>query len=154
MAVEGLTVEVKEGIAYLTGSIDEYSEYDSLLAMDAPLRLNLSKVGRINSIGVRNFLKFLNDWGSKDMSYIGCTVDFVDQLNMIPSLSGINGHIVVESALVPFECDDCDTEKEILNDMIELAKLIKSGDDLPARKCDCGGEMYVLMDSFFVFLER
>ncbi len=154
MSTEGIKIEVRNGIAFVSGSIDEYSAYDTLLALPDPLRIDVSGVTRINSIGIRNFLKFLNDWGSKSLSYIGCSVDFIDQLNMVPSLAGINSQAIVESALVPLECDKCDSEKEILSDMIELKKSVNAGGTLPPLKCDCGGEMYVLLDSFFAFLER
>src|SRR5690606_31473784 len=113
------------------------------------LQLNIKGLTRLNSIGIRNLLKFLNKWGARPFSYIECTSEFIDQVNMIPALLGTGGHGKIVDLYVPFECDECGHEHEF------YGKVDEFNEEEPVRACPkCGGEMFVLSDSFFVFRKR
>jgi hypothetical protein len=155
MAEPGITITPKEGVFHLSGVLNEYADFTPLLQEAEPLRLNIRKVSRLNSIGIRNLLKFLSEWGAKAFTYEECPSEFVDQINMIPAMLGTKAHGQVVSLFVPYECGNCDNEEEILADISEYKGQVKAGEEPPRKACSkCGSPMSVLMDSFFVFLTR
>jgi len=153
-ADQGLKIVEEGGIHYLTGELNEYADLSSLLSQPGPLVLNLRGVSRLNSIGIRNLLKFLADWGAKAITYDECPCEFIDQINMIPALLGTKEHATIRSLFVPYECRKCEHEDEVLGALEDFT----SGDEggsTAVRKCpNCGEDMTVLTDSFFVFLSR
>ncbi len=154
MAEQGIKIVEKEGVFFLSGVLNEYANFSSLLSRQPPLKLNMRQVSRLNSIGIRNLLKFLSDWGPKAFEYQETPSEFVDQVNMIPALLGPNNHGLIKTLFVPYECTKCDNEQEVLC-KIEEFDTVKDGNEPPVRKCSkCSGEMAVLTDSFFVFLQR
>lgn len=155
MSDQGMKIVEKDGVVHLSGVLNEYADFSSLLTRTEPLRLNMRQVSRLNSIGIRNLLKFLADWGSKAFSYDQCPSEFVDQLNMIPALLGTKSHGEVLSLYVPYECSNCDHDEDVLAKTADFSDKIKAGQEPPKHPCPkCGSQMAVLTDSFFVFLER
>lgn len=154
MAETGMKIVEKDGVFHLSGILNEYADFSPLLAKPAPLRLNLREVSRLNSIGVRNLLKFLADWGAKPFLYEQCPSEFIDQINMIPALLGTKGHGEIVSLFVPYACTACDFEEEVLGSLNDF-RAVAQGGDAPQRACGkCGAATTVLTDSFFVFLSR
>ncbi len=152
MAEQDIKIVERDGVFYLSGVMNEYADFSPLLPQAAPLRLNMKQVTRLNSIGIRNLLKFLADWGPKPFSYEECPSEFVDQLNMIPALLGVKNHGKVVSLFVPYECLNCDHEEEVLGDLTAYEPSLKNGTPPPAQSCPkCKADMVVLTDSFFVF---
>src|SRR5690606_17936891 len=120
-----------------------------------PLRLNLRGMSRLNSIGIRNLLKFISAWSPKTFIFEECPSVFIDQVNMIPALTGVKGQGSIETFYVPYECEDCGREEDFLGKAADYASLLKAGKDVPQQICGgCGGPMLVLTDSYFVFLTR
>ncbi len=154
MAEQGIKIVEKGGVFHLSGVLNEYADFSPLLTQTAPLQLNMREVSRLNSIGVRNLLKFLADWGAKPFSYDQCPSEFIDQINMIPALLGPKSQGVVKSLFAPYECNSCDFEDEVLSPTSTFAA-IATGGESPRRTCPkCSGSMTVLTESFFVFLTR
>lgn len=142
------------GIVHIEGSIDEYSDFGDLLREQEPLRLNLKNVAHMNSIGIRNFLKFLSDWGSKRLEYHECPADLIEQFNMIPPLLGSQTQAVVQSFEIPYECTSCD---QTLLEWIKTSSLpkVEFFEDWvgPIKACPkCGQEMIVSFEHYFTFL--
>lgn len=151
---QGIKITEKDGAFHLSGVLNEYADLSPLLKRPEPLRINLEQVSRLNSIGIRNLLKFLADWGAKAFQYENVPSEFIDQINMIPALLGTKHHGKVATLYVPYECTDCDFEEEVLSKCDDYAAVAKGG-DAPKRKCPkCGSSTGVLTDSFFVFLQR
>lgn len=154
MAELGIKIVEKDGVFHLSGVLNEYADFSALLGQREPLRLNMKDVSRLNSIGIRNLLKFLSDWGPRAFAYEQCPSEFIDQVNMIPALLGSKNHGKIDSLYVPYECPDCDNEDEVLAKVTDFAG-IHSGSQPPTRTCGkCGGKMSILTDSFFIFLMR
>jgi hypothetical protein len=154
MGEQGLSIAVRDGVTHLSGVLNEFADLSALLKSAAPLRLNMRHVTRLNSIGVRNLLKFLSEWGDRAFYYEECPSEFIDQINMIPALLGNAGRGQVKSLFVPYECAECDAEEEVLADAEAYREPARQG-RLPTRTCGkCGGKMSVLTDAFFVFLAR
>lgn len=154
MAEQGIKIVEKDGTYHLSGILNEYADFSPLVKQAPPLRLNMRSVSRLNSIGIRNLLKFLAEWGAKDFEYHDCPSEFIDQINMIPALLGTKATGRVVTLFVPYECAECDNEEEVLAKVTDFKGLAEGG-DAPRRKCvKCGGQLSVLTDSFFVFLSR
>src|SRR4051794_8250490 len=114
MGDTGFSIVEKDGVCFLDGVLNEYADFGKLAKKAEPLRLNIRKVSRLNSIGIRNLLKFLSEWGPKAFTYEDCPSEFIDQINMIPALLGTQRQCKVVSMFVPYECNSCDHEEEIL----------------------------------------
>ncbi len=153
MSNQGIQIDEKGGVYFVRGVLDEYADLSNLLTKPAPLRLNLQGLTRLNSIGVRNLLKFLANWGDKPLIYEHCTSEFIDQLSMIPALLGIKKQGQVASLYVPYECTRCDHEADIFGPMSEYEGALRTN-TWPTKSCSkCGGSMQVISDTFFAFAQ-
>jgi hypothetical protein len=151
---QGITIEDRNGTVYLIGPLNEYGDLSSILSKPAPLTLNLRSITRINSIGIRNFLKFLSGWGDKPLRYEDCTVEFIDQVNMIPSLLGIKQHADISSLEIPYECTGCDLEDVTLTSYSDAVNYLKS-ETFPKPTCQsCGSVMVPVIDTYFSFVKK
>ncbi len=156
MADQGITLEVREGVVYLSGVMDEVANLSSLLNQPEPLYLNFKGVTRFNSSGVRNLLLFLSRWGSKELVYQECPCELIDQFNMIPALLGTSSHSYkIKSLYVPFECRSCPHDEEVLEELAPIEADLRQGGGLPTRVCpNCSSTLHVISEAFFVFLDR
>jgi anti-anti-sigma regulatory factor len=110
-----MKIKREGGIVKISGIIDENADFSSLLAEAAPLTIDFSGVERINSVGVRAWMRFMTQWGDKDMSYVNCSVIITEQLSMIPALLGIKKRVVdVQSAAVAFDCPACGHQEDMM----------------------------------------
>lgn len=154
MVDQGMQIVEKDGVFHLSGVLNEYADFSPLLGRSAPLRLNLRGLSRLNSIGIRNLLKFLADWGASEFVYEECPSEFVDQVNMIPALLGTKRNGKIKSFFVPFECPKCDFDEEVLTEAPEIIKVRTQGGHVERNCPKCSGAMTIFSDSFFVFLMR
>ncbi len=103
-----------EGVVFLAGVIDEHSDFSGLLQDSAPLQLNLSGIQRINSVGLRSWMRFMVQWGDKPLCYIECPVVVSDQIAIIPALRGLKSKsATIISAMIPYECLNCQHQEDI-----------------------------------------
>jgi hypothetical protein len=156
MLDQGITIEVQGDVVYLSGDMNENADLMPLLNCPEPLIINLSKVRRFNSTGIRNLLKFLQKWGSRQLSYQECPCDFIDQVNMIPSLlgQGSPGYSIV-SLSMPYECRNCNYEDEIIEN-IETVKAVVGEDNQSTKKLcpQCASPLFLISEAYLVFLTR
>jgi len=155
MAKSSLKVELSSGVWYIKGVIDEYADLEKQLgSATAPLRLNLAGVTRMNSVGIRSFLLFLSSWGQKPIIYEACPVEFIDQLMLIPALLGIPKPIaIVDSLYVPYFCNSCGEEADLLVLASDINKATSDALAFPDRKCQhCQSAMIVEPDHYARFL--
>ncbi len=151
-----MEIDLKNGIYHLSGRLDEFSEFESLVATPDPLKLNLGKIQSINSIGVRKFLAFVIARGQKKFEFYDCTADFIANVNVIPQMIGIPSDArQIKTFHVPFSCESC---KRVESSLYELSKLSVDDDgeiELDPRLCSkCGEEMDLDVEKseFFLFL--
>jgi hypothetical protein len=119
----------------LKGDIDERADFAPITAMDLKsVNIDLSEVRRINSVGVRQWMQFVNTLADKGVEVVfeRCSVPIVQQLNMIASFRGRG---VVASVFAPYYCAKCDRDHR------HLVELNGSLPDLDAKmSCPtCGG---------------
>jgi hypothetical protein len=152
MGLDSFSINLKDGCYHLSGVLNEFATFDALKMASEPLRLNLSQLAKMNSIGIRNFLRFLSEWGSKEIYYEHATSEFIDQVNMIPSMKGAANQAKILSFNVPWQCLSCDHEDEVFMEAGKVEPLLEDGKEL-SRSCPkCGKEMSLLVDSYFDFL--
>lgn len=126
---------------FLEGVIDENADFSPLLKEPAPLRIDFSRVSRINSIGVRSWMKFLTQWGDKSLEYLQCPAIISEQLIVTPVLLGVKKRVAkVVSAYIAFVCPKCHESEDRLVTFDQLFHNVKSEAKAPPCR-QCGTNM-------------
>lgn len=111
----------------LAGVIDENSDFSPLLKETAPLSIDFSGIQRINSIGLRSWMRFMTQWGTNPLRYLDCPVVISDQLAVIPALRGIKSRIAsVVSAFIPYDCPRCQHQEDLRVEQINVHPTVQS----------------------------
>lgn len=129
------------------GVLDEHNRLDELIERvgSGVALINLAGIERINSIGTRDWMKWLKSLEAKGTRpvFIACSPAVVEQLSRIKNFVG-NG--VIKSFQVPYECGACDREQLLLVHVADLGPPRKRR--LPPCSCDaCGAQMDVVDES-------
>jgi hypothetical protein len=149
-----LTITRTADAIALTGVIDEASYLGELLpAGPGLLRLDLAGVTFINSLGVREWIRFLATaaQGGVKVELARVSEPLIQQLNMIVAA---RGQADVLSFYAPYACDACGREESLLIDLaVHRAQLVK-GDAPPAKCPECGADMAFndFPQRYFLFL--
>jgi hypothetical protein len=99
---------------FISGIIDENADLSSLLQEQAPLSIDFSGVTRINSVGLRTWMRFMTLWGDKPLNYLECPISVTDQIIIIPALRGIKKQVAtVVSGVLPYDCPSCRHQADI-----------------------------------------
>jgi hypothetical protein len=142
---------------HLSGRLDEYSAFDSLLEGAEPLKLNIGKVTSINSIGVRKFLAFTLAWSPRTFEFHECTPEFIANVNVIPQMLGSSSdEAQIKSFYVPFSCESCKRVENVLFRREQITFDAAGEAEVPARKCSrCGNtlDLDVERTEYFLFLQ-
>jgi hypothetical protein len=138
----------------LSGSIEESVNFDQLIGPPpAELIVSCKEVPRINSVGVKAWIKYFQGAQAKNtkLTFIECSTAIVEQINLISNFT-CGG--TVESIYVPFACTGCKSE---LVGLFKAADLKKLNLQLPELKCSkCGGKAVFddIPEEYFGFLTR
>ena len=122
--------------------IDELTETPDLSSAREPLRLNMSRLRAINSYGIRNMIKMVREWGSRDLEFMECPPVFVDSVNVVRSLLGTPPKPArVTSFAIPYYCPANDKTYDIMVQASEI-DIADSQPMIPEPACDeCDGEL-------------
>lgn len=141
-------------IVKIAGAIEESVNFDQLIGPPPPeLHVNCKEIPRINSVGVKTWIKYFQGCQSKGtkLKFVECSTAIVEQINLISNFT-CGG--TVESIFVPFSCTNCKSELVGLFKTEELKKLQLN---LPELKCSkCGGTAAFddIPEEYFGFLSR
>lgn len=141
-------------VVRLSGAIEESANFDSLIGpVTGELHVNCKEVPRINSVGVKGWIKYFQSLQAKGVKikFIECSTAIVEQANLISNFT-CGGSI--ESIYVPFACESCRTE---LIGLFKTEDLKKLNFELPALKCSkCGGKTVFddIPEEYFGFLMK
>ena len=141
-----------EVVVEVQGAITEDLSFDELIKIEGSLlRINFKKLTLINSCGVREWIKFLNQVKNKAIIYEECPKVLIDQINMVKGFLPINCKI--DSFYGPYysEADD----EEI--DFLIMSSEIGSDMTPPQKKHPESGSVMVFDDipkSYFAFLKN
>ena len=136
---------VKNGDVYVAkGKLDEFADLSPLPSGQAELTLDFSGITRVNSIGTRNWLHFVNGYQGK-VTFIACSASFMDAAANIASMFGPDGYKAVKKAELPFLCSRCDRDQYRF---VELVPILDTGAS-PSFECDfCDGIAELDRDEF------
>ncbi len=138
----------------LSGSIEESVDFQKLIGDPPPnLVINSKSVTRINSVGVKAWIKYFQTAASKGskIKFIECSTAIVEQINLISNFT-CGGD--VESIYVPFTSEDDNSE---LVGLFKVEDLIKMNFEVPPLKNPKTGGKAVFDDiaeEYFGFLMK
>jgi DNA-directed RNA polymerase subunit RPC12/RpoP len=140
---------------HVSGTLDEKTDLTSMLGkIGSELHFYCQELSRINSIGIRSWLEYfshLNKAGTK-LHFHECSVAITEQMNAIRNF---NSGGQVESVMLPYHCDKCDTDFKVL----AMSKDIKANPQgLMETKCKNCGDAHAAFDDmpeeYFLYLEH
>lgn len=152
-----LTVTPEGDAFLLAGSIDESADLMSLLsrAQGGKLTLDLGGVTFINSLGVRDWIRFQSTATQQSIAIELRRVAevLIHQLNMIIATRGTAR---VTSFFAPYACDSCGREESLLVDAVANAAGLASLQPPPMTCPECGGQMAFndFPERYFSFLSQ
>ncbi|HLE00444.1 MAG TPA: hypothetical protein VJB59_09300 [Bdellovibrionota bacterium] len=138
----------------LTGSIEESVNFEQIIGLTSPeLIVNCRDVPRINSVGVKAWIKYFQSLQAKNikMHFIECSTAIVEQINLI---SNFIPEGCVESIYVPFSCGTCKSELVGLFKTEDLKKLEFKLPPLKCTKCSGQASFDDIPEEYFSFLMR
>lgn len=135
----------------LEGVIDEDANFDKIKSLKMnQFIFDFNNVSMINSCGIREWIKYLQEIESAKVSYINCPQIIIEQVNMVHGF--IRQGITVESFYAPYFCTSCDTGKKILLKNSEVINMKP-----PTKTCNtCSSELEfdAIAKQYFSFLNQ
>ncbi len=137
-----------------TGQIDEsFPQQLAERQYNQPLIINLDNLKMINSLGIREWIKFINSASSTKVEISHCPKIFIDQVNMVQGFITSNCEII--SFYVPYFNEDENLEKNILfkkgvhfgSGNLNVEPVIKTEDNIEL-------ELDVVEQKYFKFLKK
>ncbi len=139
----------------LTGSIEENVDFGTLIGQPTAQKIDLllKEVPRINSVGVKAWIKYFQGIAAKGvkLNFKECSTAIVEQINLISNFT-CGG--TVESIYVPFCCGSCNTELLGLFRAGDLKKINFQIPDLKCSKCGGAASFDDIPEEYFGFLMR
>lgn len=135
----------------LIGNIDEDSDFSEIIGAQAgKINFNFSKVEMINSCGIREWIKFLDQVDSKQVNYEDCPQIIIEQINMVHGFIRAGSKLL--SFYAPYYCENCDKESKIhlRSDQIHDKKAPK----VNCPYCGNEAEFDAIEASYFNFLGK
>jgi ABC-type transporter Mla MlaB component len=153
--VADFTVTRAPGRLVLAGRIDEHAHLADLEATveDMTLAIDLAGVSYINSLGVRDWVKFLRAFAKREIAVTleRCADVMVHQMNMIVDARGAAR---VASIYAPFACDACGWEGAELIETAEVQPIVAMGraPEIVCPDCQASARFADFIDRYFLFL--
>ena len=138
----------------LSGAIEESVDFDQLLGVPpAELVVNCKEIPRINSVGVKAWIRYFQGAQAKGtkLKFTECSTAIVEQVNLISNF--VCGG-TVESIYIPFACTQCKAE---LVGLFKTEDLKRNQLQIPDLKCTkCGGSAVFddIPEEYLGFLTR
>lgn len=129
----GFKTSLKDGMHYLVGVFDEASDFKPLKIAPRPLRLNLSGIKSVNSLGVRLYIKFMTELANDDVELHECSAVIVEMINTFPATLGSPPEAGrVRSLWVPYWCRACARDFGLL---LQTEEFVACESRFPAKTC-------------------
>lgn len=141
-------------IVRLVGSIEESASFEKLLGTPAPeMHIYCKEVSRINSVGVKGWIKYFLDAKEKGsrLKFFECSPAIVEQINLISNFTA-GGQ--VESIYIPYSCQQCRAELLGLCKAEDAKRMISGVPSLKCSKCGGTAEFDDIPEEYFNFLTR
>lgn len=135
----------------LEGIIDEDANFDKIKSLKMnQLIFDFNNINLINSCGIREWIKYIQEYELAIIKYINCPQIIIEQVNMVHGF--IRKGVTVESFFAPYFCEQCDTGKKILLKSDEVVN-----GKPPAKMCNtCKGSLDfdAIEKQYFSFLNQ
>lgn len=137
----------------IAGVIDEDNQLGAVAEQisGGPTALELGDVERINSCGVRDWVKWLAAVEARTGPLVlrECSPAIVAQINLV---NNFTGQSAVESFYAPYYCKQCDQEKVLLVNTADMKPGVTEPPTCRCDECDRIMEFDDMPDSYFAFL--
>lgn len=139
-------------VVNLEGVIDENFDFQKVLGgiSGKTLFINCEKVKKINSIGVKAWISFFQDFNKvNEVTYQNMSIVLVEQLNSVMNFAcGAK----IESIMAPFMCPDCghESSSQLTVDFLRRSTTIA---DAKCPNCGSLAEFDDMPEEYFSFLE-
>ncbi len=144
-------IHFKDGKFFVDGQIDEFFDYKIFDGIPRPLKLDFAHVKNCNSLGVREFLKFVRKESPLGIEFHRCSPAVMDMINSIPSSLGVPPKPeIVKSLLLSYRCLTCSKDEAFVMEIIpgRMAGI----PELPVVSCSrCRTSMTPLIEAEDVF---
>lgn len=146
----GGKITQKDGFFKVEGQVDESLDYKVFDGAPRPLKLELSGVRNVNSVGVREFLGFVGREAGKGLEFHRCSAAVMDMINTFPaSLGSPPNPGIVRSMVVTYRCSKCVKDENLL---LEVKVGLGVAPALPFRACaKCSTAMRSTVDAEDLF---
>ena len=144
------------------GSIDEDSEFPTIGESEVDqIVIDLKGVKGINSVGIREWMNWIRPLATgAQVTLVAAPKPMVFQFNMVDGFVPNKAKVI--SFFVPFFCETCDKEQEILftvgkDVVVQNGNVNITFDPKAANICDssnCAVEMDVSLAKYFQFLKK
>ncbi len=139
----------------LSGVIDEHNGLRLLTESleRETLLVDLSGVRRINSVGVRDWVTWINELKAREVRavFFDCPPGIMDQVNLVRNF--VQG-CTIQSFYAPYYCEVCDKEENHRLDTFELmSKTERRAPAFPCDRSDCGMALDDVEENYFAFME-
>lgn len=125
----------KQFVVQLAGQVDDQADIEKAIGtLPAPpyeMHVNCGQITRINSIGVKNWIKYFQKIQALRVPifFYDCAPPIVQQMNLVFNFAA-GGKVV--SLQVPFSCED---EEHNFTLTFTVPDLKKIGFNIPSQKC-------------------
>ena len=138
----------------IAGVIDEDVDFMLYsLSGAATVKINLDGIQRINSCGIREWIKWVATAQNSKIIYNNCPRFIIDQINMVQGFLPTNAH--VESFYVPYYCEVTDAEEnKLVNFGIDFTQNKINIPEKIKDKNDNIMEIDVIESKYFKFLKK
>ncbi len=156
MAIQ-ITKEQKGGVLHvkLLGAIDENTSFEQSIGGVPPseIRLNCKEVSRINSTGVKMWIRYFLAAKQKGtlILFEECSPAIVEQFNLISNFA-CGGKI--DSVVAPYCCESCKAEIRGTVQSAEMEKISRDPPPVPCPKCGKNAVFDDVPEEYFAFLAR
>lgn len=137
------------------GQIDEEAIFPEISEMGTEVVIDLGKVTSINSVGIRSWIMWFGNFADTKFTFMNCPKALVMQMNMVEGFLPAKCEVI--SLEVPFFCEECDKEIDVLfhvgKEIIVEGEQVKLNYD-KSKICPdgCDPELDVSETKFFRFL--
>lgn len=137
------------------GQIDEEAVFPQVPDMGGDVVIDLQQVTAINSVGIRAWIMWFGNYTGTLFTFVNCPKALVMQMNMVEGFLPDKHEVM--SLQVPFFCEDCDEEKDVMMNVgkeiiVEGGQVKLNYDKSSICGADCDPELDVSEVKFFRFL--
>jgi anti-anti-sigma regulatory factor len=134
----------------IKGDLTEAVNLDKLLPrVVGRISFDMSQVRYMNSLGVREWVRFLHRANAQGYEFHACSPAFIMQASMV---SGVLGRGTVVSFFAPYACVECDHQEETLLQSAAVLAANYEAPTFPCPKCDKHMELDDAPERYFAFL--